>query len=256
MGNDDVAVGRILTRREILALFGAAGLTALTPSGGAIQAASVAGCIVRPEMIEGPYFVDERLERSDIRPEPATGDVPPGLPLTIGFLVTRLDGGTCAPLHGATVDLWQCNARGEYSAFEDRQAGFDTRGRAFLRGYQRTDADGIARFTTIYPGWYPGRAVHVHFKIRTAGPDGRSWEFTSQLYFDEAVTDQVHARPPYAEKGRRDTLNDADGFYPHGGDQLLLTPTSGAGGLDATFSIALDLSNAATGRPDGRRRVG
>src|SRR5690606_35569487 len=105
MGNDDVAVGRILTRREILALFGAAGLTALTPSGGAIQAASVAGCIVRPEMIEGPYFVDERLERSDIRPEPATGDVPPGLPLTIGFLVTRLDGGTCAPLHGATVDL-------------------------------------------------------------------------------------------------------------------------------------------------------
>src|SRR5690606_21898615 len=216
MDNDDLTVGRILTRREILALFGAAGLTALTPPGGMAQAAPVGGCIVRPEMIEGPYFVDERLERSDSRPEPATGEVPAGLPRTLGFLVSRLDGGTCVPLRDATVDLWQCDARGEYSAFEDRQAGFDTRGRAFLRGYQRTDADGIARFTTIYPGWYPGRAVHVHFKIRTAGPDGRSWEFTSQLYFDEAVTDQVHARPPYAEKGRRDTLNDADGFYPHG----------------------------------------
>ena len=252
MDNDDLPVGRILSRRETLALFGAAGITALAPFGRAALAAAP-GCIVRPEMIEGPYFVDERLERSDIRPEPSTGEVTPGVPLTLGFLVSRVEGSTCVPLPGAIVDVWQCDARGEYSAFEDRRVGFDTRGKAFLRGYQVTDAGGQARFTTIYPGWYPGRAVHIHFKIRTAPSAGQAWEFTSQLFFDEALTDRVHARPPYAAKGRRDTRNEADGFFPRGGDQLLLSAMPDGDGFDATFGIGLDLSNADTGRPDGRR---
>jgi protocatechuate 3,4-dioxygenase beta subunit len=253
MDNDDLPVGRILSRRETLALLGAAGLSALAPFGAVAAAAAMPGCIVRPEMIEGPYFVDERLERSDIRPEPSTGEVPPGVPLTLGFVVSRVGGGTCVPLQGATIDLWQCDAGGEYSAFEDRRAGFDTRGKAFLRGYQVTDAGGRARFTTIYPGWYPGRAVHIHFKIRTASSAGRTWEFTSQLYFDEALTDRVHARLPYAAKGRRDTMNERDGFFPRGGDQLLLSAMPDGDGFDATFSIGLDLANAEIGRPDGRR---
>ena len=98
------------------------------------------------------------------------------------------------------MELWQCNASGHYSGVRDAQA--DTTGRKFLRGYQLTDAAGIARFKTIYPGWYPGRAVHVHFMIRTAAPGGGREEFTSQLYFDDALSDRIFASAPYSGRSR------------------------------------------------------
>jgi len=147
------------------------------------------------------------------------------------------------------VDVWHCDAAGVYSGVRDRS--FDTTGQKWLRGYLLTDANGLAEFTTIYPGWYSGRAVHIHFKIRTKGADGADYEFTSQLFFDEATTDQVHAQPPYAAKGERDTPNASDGIYRNGGAQMLLTPTLAESGYAAHFPIALDLSNAATGQSDG-----
>ena len=105
-----------------------------------------------------------------------------------------------------------------------------------------TDSGGQARFTTVYPGWYPGRTVHVHFKIRTPADGPRSLEHTSQLYFDDALTDRVHAQPPYAQKGERNRRNDRDGIFRRGGDRLMLDLTEGGDGYAGTFDIGLELS--------------
>ena len=124
-----------------------------------------------------------------------------------------------------------------YSDVRDRR--FNTEGQKFLRGYQVSDPSGLVRFDTIYPGWYTGRAVHVHFKVRTSPAGSRGLEFSSQLYFDETITDAVHARPPYNSKGRRDVMNAADGPYRGGGRLLTLPLTAQEGGYAATFDIAV-----------------
>ena len=192
---DDEPVGRVLTRREILAFLGATGVlwlarcTGGAPGSNAEAAASgreagtgdriVSGCVARPEMTAGPYFVDGALGRSDIRPDPATGEVSAGTPLELAFRVSRIAESACIPLAGAIVDVWQCDALGVYSDVTD--PSFDTRGRQFLRGWQATDAEGLARFTTVYPGWYQGRAVEteneprisVASPARPSSPDAR-----------------------------------------------------------------------------------
>jgi protocatechuate 3,4-dioxygenase beta subunit len=215
--------------------------TAETTGGAATETASTT-CVVRPEQTEGPYYVDTGLDRSDIREER------PGVPLELTFNVSRVDEGdisACGPLAGALVDVWQCDALGEYSGVEDRGAGdFDTTGATFLRGYQSTDDNGTARFTTIYPGWYRGRAVHIHFTIRDSAESEQGYEFTSQLYFDNALTDEVHSQGPYADKGERDQRNSTDGIYQGGGDELTLALTPQGEGYAATFDIALDTTYA------------
>ncbi len=208
----------------------AASPAASSPTAGATS------CVVRPALTEGPYFVDERLNRSDIRSDPASGSVRPGVPLQLTFAISRLSGTTCAALAGVFVDVWHCDALGVYSDVADM--GFNTRGSKFLRGYQQTDAAGRAQFTTIYPGWYAGRAVHLHFKIRTS-LSGPASEFTSQVFFDEAVTDRVHAQSPYSQKGRRNTSNASDGIYQGGGSQLLLALAAQGTGYAANFDLAM-----------------
>jgi protocatechuate 3,4-dioxygenase beta subunit len=207
-------------------------------------------------MTVGPYFVDKQLDRSDIRTEPTTGSALPGVPLALIFNVSDVRNGQCEPLRGAMVDVWQCDASGVYSGVRDTGVGFDTVGQKFLRGYQITEANGVARFTTIYPGWYPGRTVHIHFKIRTpaaavlAGSANDVYEFTSQLFFDDALSTRVFARAPYARKGQRNTMNADDGIYREGGSQLMLAVAEENPGYATTFAIGLDLSNAETGRAD------
>lgn len=262
MDNDDRQVGKILNRREILSLLGATGVAwlagcvpiqtnAVQPASQATVAATSAAtqaatastvatpsCIVRPALTEGPYFVDEKLNRSDIRSDPADGSVKEGAPLQLLFSVSQISNGGCTPLEGATVDVWHCDALGVYSDVSD--PGFNTAGQKFLRGYQVTDAQGAAQFITIYPGWYQGRAVHIHFKIRTNAGSGSMHEFTSQLFFDEAITDQVHAQAPYASKGQRTLKNEGDGIYRNGGSQLLISPAKSDQGYTATFAIGLN----------------
>ena len=156
------------------------------------------------------------------------------------FNVSRISANVCTPLAGVLVDIWHCDALGVYSDVQD--PSFNTAGKKFLRGYQVTDASGIARFTTIYPGWYQGRTVHIHFKIRSAPSASPGFEFTSQLYFDDALTDQVHAQEPYAAKGPRTLRNAGDGIFAQAGSQLILalTPLAPNGqGYAATFNIAL-----------------
>ena len=244
MQNDDRPVGRFLTRRELMALFGAsAPVAAMTHrvTAGAPDAASALtapDCVAQPRQTEGPYFVDERLQRSDIRLDPATGRTTAGAPLDLRLVVSQVTAtGACAPLPGAQVDIWHCDAAGVYSDVRDRS--FDTMGQKFLRGYQVTDADGRVRFTTIYPGWYPGRAVHIHFKIRVPAAAGRTDEFTSQLYFADELTDRVHAREPYSAKRGQRLLNVRDMIFRGGGAQLILPVVEGGAGYAATYRIAM-----------------
>ena len=250
--DDDRPVGRLLDRREVMRLLGVGGAAALAPAAFAApwRPDSLPACVARPELEEGPYFVPDMLKRSDIRTDSATGAVTAGVPLALAFNVFQVAGAGCTPLPAATVDIWQCNALGQYSGFSDPRQGFETAGQTFLRGVQATGPTGKAAFATIYPGWYRGRAVHIHVKIRTTAPSG-AYEFTTQLFFDEGLTDEVHAHAPYAANGRRDMPNARDRIFLSG-DRSVLDVTNRGKGYAATFDIALDLSDIAAGRPDGR----
>jgi protocatechuate 3,4-dioxygenase beta subunit len=266
--DDDLPIGRILSRREVLSLLGLTGAAtlfagcqpvgpaagsaaqptaaAVTGAGRAAPAAATAGssaqsplpaCIARPAMTEGPYFVDGMLNRSDIRSDPDTGVVKAGAPLLLTFRISEIGSSACTPLAGALVDVWHCDANGVYSGVTDRS--FDTKGQKWLRGYQVTDENGTAAFTTIYPGWYPGRTIHIHFKVRTAPDAAQGHEFTSQLFFDDALSDQVLAQPPYNTRGYRTVLNSQDRIY---NDELLLDVTPDVSGYVALFDLGLDLA--------------
>lgn len=269
--DDDKPVGRILGRREILRLFGGLGAgaaavigvglnldalkqAAQTATGTPVPTTTATGtavpaCVVRPALTEGPYFVDHLLNRSDIRIEPADESVVEGVLLKINFVVTDVTDGTCKPLEGARVDVWHADAAGVYSGVDGAEDLM------FLRGYQLTDEDGRATFLTVYPGWYPGRAVHIHFKIRTDPEADSGYEFTSQFFFDEALTDEVHALPPYAAKGYPNTLNEDDGIFQNSDDLLTLglvayeDEETGETGYETTFDVGLDLSAEPTEDP-------
>jgi protocatechuate 3,4-dioxygenase beta subunit len=206
-----------------------------TPTPTASASPVAVDCVAAPALTEGPYFVEEKLNRSDIRTDPATGAVSAGIPLVLTLNLARVADG-CAPLAGATVDIWHCDAAGLYSD----EAANGTSGKKFLRGYQTTDANGQVRFTTIYPGWYSGRAVHVHFKVRLYAASGaETYEFTSQFFFDDSFTDTVYAKAPYSSRGTRTTRNSNDGIYQGGGSQLILPVTASGDGYAATFTIGL-----------------
>jgi protocatechuate 3,4-dioxygenase beta subunit len=259
--DDDRQIGRMLTRREALAVLAAGavflpacggsdsgdsssgttattgstgqtgGTTATSAIGGAAAQVPAPSCIVKPESTEGPFFVDERLNRSDIRSDPSGGSVRGGIPLKLAFRVARLGSNGCTAYPNATVDVWHCDAGGVYSGVSAGNAA----GQKFLRGYQTTDGNGFASFTTIYPGWYQGRAVHIHFKIRT--PEGK--DFTSQLFFDEGVNDQVFSQAPYNTRSGSRTRNSSDGIFRQGGNDLLLRLTPDGEGYASTFEIGL-----------------
>lgn len=247
MEHDDAQVGRILNRREALALLGAGGasLMAGVPALASLpdRRLRLPSCVVRPRQTAGPYFVDESLERSDIRSDPADGSVKEGARLRLRFHVSAIDGAGCRPLSGVLVDVWQCDALGVYSGVRDINGRFDTVGKSFLRGHQTTGPDGLARFTTIYPGWYEGRTVHIHFRIRTDPSSETGREFTSQLYFDDGFTDRVMTREPYASRqGPRSVRNEADAIFRNGGDQLLLDVVEDGAGYAASFEIGLQMA--------------
>ena len=163
-------------------------------------------CVLTASLTEGPFFVDEKLNRSDIRTDPVTGAVAAGIPLALTFNVSRVASNACTPLTRAYLDVWHCDAAGVYSDVSGSS-------RKFLRGYQITDANGTAQFETIYPGWYAGRAVHIHFKLRLFAGSTKTYEFTSQFFTDDTLTDSVYTQSPYITRGARTTRNAQDGIY-------------------------------------------
>ena len=135
---------------------------------------------VTPAVPEGPFYKDEQLNRVDIREHKA------GIPITYIFIVEDED---CKPVEGAIVDIWQCDASGHYSDYKAE----NTLNETWLRGYQITGADGICRFTSIFPGWYEGRITHLHGKVHLKGKT----LLTTNFFFSKEIENQVYASSFY-----------------------------------------------------------
>jgi protocatechuate 3,4-dioxygenase beta subunit len=199
-------------RRESLVVAGGLAITALgagaLPASAASTAsgASAASCVLAPEMTQGPFYLANEKVRRNIR------EGQPGVALALRLTV--VDAGACKPITGAAVDIWHADAAGAYSGVGSN----GTSGRTFLRGIQKTDANGIARFDTVYPGWYQGRTVHIHVMVHVGGNDVH----TGQLFFADALTDTVFAHKPYSTRGQRDQRNSSDSIYANGGSRSLL----------------------------------
>jgi protocatechuate 3,4-dioxygenase beta subunit len=184
-------------------------------------------CVLTATMTEGPFYVDEALVRRDIR------DGRDGAELALRLKI--VDAATCAALPGAAVDLWHCDARGDYSA--TTQANGSER---FLRGRQVAGADGIVEFVTIYPGWYSGRTPHIHLKVLV----GAREVATSQLFFPDELSTKVYARPPYATRGPANTTNDRDGVLRWAGGADGAWPTMVEEGATLKGTLTVGVSRA------------
>jgi protocatechuate 3,4-dioxygenase beta subunit len=223
--NDHIEGG--LSRRGALARLGGFAATALGASawgtaaldedseaeaatgGPAGVASGVVTCILQPELTEGPYYIDGEKVRRNIT------DGRPGARLMLRLTV--VDASTCKPLRGAAVDIWHADAGGVYSGF-----GAGASSRTFMRGIQKTDANGLAVFQTVYPGWYQGRTVHIHVKVHVGG----NVVHTGQLFFSDAMTDAVYKRSPYTRRPSRATRNTSDSIYVNGGSKSIVAVKS------------------------------
>ena len=187
-------------------------------------------CGQTPSQTEGPYYFDTGELRRDIT-EGLTGT-----PLLVSLRF--VEAGSCEPIVGATVDIWHTDVSGQYSGYPDQgDEGADTTGETFLRGKQVTDVNGIAEFATIYPGWYPTRAVHIHFMAYT----GEGHLVTSQLYFPDAVSEAVYQTEPYAARGPHPVTNDDDGIIPGdtAGSSLIGHVTANSDGYTISLSVGV-----------------
>jgi protocatechuate 3,4-dioxygenase beta subunit len=221
--DDHVTPARISRRRALMRLGGVAA-TALgagawgareiletedaeaAGTGPAAVASGLVSCVLAPEMTEGPYYLEGDLVRRNIT------EGRPGVPLALRLTV--VDVSTCKPIRGAAVDVWHCDAEGLYSGVSSQ----DTENETFLRGIQRTDRTGLAVFKTIYPGWYPGRTVHIHLMVSLGG----NTVHTGQLFFPDTLTDAVYRRAPYNERPNRSPRNASDSIFRNGGRRSLL----------------------------------
>lgn len=236
-----------LTRREALAVgaAGAAGLIA-SPALGMIgldaPPALASAVTLTPEQEEGPYYVPiEQIRRNIV-----AGQL--GVPLLLN--VTVLDSTSGEPIQGAAVDVWQCNPLGVYSD----ESSEKTLGKTFLRGVQLTDANGRARFVTLYPGHYAGRATHIHAKVHIAGAvsggaySGGHVSHTGQMFFDDAISTSVYRLDPYSGDTATRVLNSADRVYAQQGgarSELKLHRRAGKlakAGFSGSIALAVDPS--------------
>lgn len=228
-------------------LTGDKGAAAASPPATTIPAAANV-CRMTPRMVEGPFYFDPNLVRENI----AEGRA--GVPLKLHLQIT--DGATCQPIEGARVDVWHCDATGQYSGY-DRQGddqSISTKGEKFLRGTQTTSATGEAMFKTIYPGWYRGRTTHIHFKVLL---DEKAM-LTGQMYFPDALSEYIFTQiAPYnTRSAKRDTLNSTDWIAGADGDHIsFVNVREEADAYVATLIIGVDRAAgpepAGSGRPPG-----
>jgi protocatechuate 3,4-dioxygenase beta subunit len=227
-----------LTRREALGLLGAAagagmlsgacgGDTPTSPSSTTTTPTTNAACAVTPSETVGPYPSLTDLFRSDIR------EGRPGLPVTLTITVVNRDN-ACTAVPNANVEIWQCDAEGHYSQYS--QQGYDGRAQTFLRGIQTTDANGRVTFTTVYPGWYQGRATHIHVEVTINGASVK----VTQIAFPDSTTAAVYATGVYASRGGNPTSNAGDNIFADSLSSELPTVVGDTtNGYTATFTVAV-----------------
>jgi protocatechuate 3,4-dioxygenase beta subunit len=218
-----------INRRDSLLAAGGLIAAALIPeaasaagSGPAAVASGAISCVLTPEMTEGPYYVPSEKVRRNIT------EGKPGTPLDLRLSV--VDASTCKPIKSAVVDIWHTDALGVYSGAIANNPGTN-----FMRGVQKTNAAGLAHFQSVYPGWYQGRAVHIHVKVYLSG----NVVHTGQFFFNDALTDAVYKKSPYTARGSRDTRNAADSIYRNGGSRSLLKVTKVASGYRAGITMGV-----------------
>jgi protocatechuate 3,4-dioxygenase beta subunit len=192
-------------------------------NGPAAVSSGLVACVLAPEQTEGPYYLDDAAVRRNVT------DGKLGVPLTLRLTVVNVT--NCKPIKGAAVEIWHCDAAGAYSGVQG-DAGM------FLRGVQRTDARGVATFRTVYPGWYPGRTVHIHTMVHIGG----NVVHTGQLYFPDAVTDVVYRRSPYNQRPNRDPRNAGDSIYRNGGKRSTLRLVRSGTGYTAAITMGVQRS--------------
>ncbi len=253
-----------ISRRHVLTGLGSVALIAKAKGPAIVTSknrATTPGCMLASEQEEGPYYVDKRILRQDIT------EGKPGIPLRLR--VTVVDGRSCTPLRNAALDIWHCDAGGVYSGYTanspDGPMGMPPRAdrrppgpppggmprrrphgpsdaTMFFRGVQLTGADGAAEFTTVYPGWYSGRDIHIHLKVHAGGHVCH----TGQLFFPEDISDDIARLAPYSQRRSDRTRQDDDHVFlsEHGSDFVVsLTQTSArnmAEGFVATAVLGVD----------------
>lgn len=226
-----------MKRRNLLKGLGAIGLGSMIPLKKAVSSVSratksahnedledAASCWLTPALTEGPYYFNPNLVRQDIT-EGKTG-----MAFHLTFTVIDFD---CNPIPNVMVDIWHCDKDGNYSGYGNYV------GQTFLRGIQLTNSSGVAVFDTIYPGWYPGRATHIHFKIRL-----NSYTYvTSQFCFLDSINNAVYATPLYVGRGPNPTTNALDGIFHNSNPQYLVMQAApnATGGYDGTYTIGINV---------------
>ncbi len=210
-----------------------AGTSTTTTTGGTTGSAT--SCVVSPEETIGPYpdrtgmLTNQAFYRQDVTEGRA------GTPLTLELTVVNVRA-SCAPVANAAVEIWQCDASGNYSEYA--QPGFNGVGQTFLRGLQTTNASGAVRFTTIYPGWYNGRATHIHVDVYINNTRVK----VTQIAFPENISAQVYAQGVYASKGQNTTTNARDNVFSDGvNDELAVVSGSLSTGLTASLTIGISV---------------
>ncbi|WP_299883526.1 intradiol ring-cleavage dioxygenase [uncultured Lacinutrix sp.] len=158
-------------------------------------------CSSSPSETAGPFPI---MTPADLVRENIIGNRA-GIPLLIKFTIQNTNN-NCASLQGVFVDIWQCDAKGNYSEYSGQLDG-DFTSEDFLRGRQTTDANGNASFISIYPGWYPGRTPHLHVEVKNSS--GGSLLIT-QVSFPDDISNTVYATTEY--NGVADTNNSNDGI--------------------------------------------
>lgn len=235
-----------LSRRQALGLLGAAGAaitaacsgsnptsptttttsaTTTTATTGTTPAAAAGACAITPSETAGPFPSITLPVRSDVREDRA------GLQLTLAISVVNTNA-ACAPVTNASVEIWHCDAAGNYSEYGSLASS------TWLRGIQPVDASGVARFTTIYPGWYAGRVTHIHLEVFVNNQSVK----TSQIAFPEEITAAVYGTGVYAAKGQNPTRNATDNVFSDGvTSQLASLAGNTTSGYAATFTLGVAL---------------
>ncbi|MFE0672444.1 intradiol ring-cleavage dioxygenase [Streptomyces sp. NPDC058867] len=203
--------------------------------------AAAAVCTLTKEMTEGPYYLDGQLVRSNIAEDKT------GIPLKLALTV--VDDDTCAPLSNALVEIWHADVLGEYSGFVGNNGHNEPDNGTFLRGGVLTGANGVANITTVYPGWYRGRCIHIHLKVHTnvtltsdGSFTGGQELHTGQLFFSETISTRVAAISPYTGNTVTRTTLAQDSIYDEGGAASgLLTLTALGSTTSAGYTGTLTL---------------